>query len=122
MAIKHADDLYTVYEFLNPVCKGGKAFVKVGDTVKAGQCIGLAGFSGMAPENGVGYACFTELPELFSKGCDPDYISKDTWTDAHEEKYTPMVIPDEYDGYAGVITDADGNVVELVEVNPAWQG
>lgn len=114
VAIKHKDGLYTVYGFLNPVEDGGKAFVEVGDTVKAGQCIGLAGFSGMASENGVAYVCYTELPSCFSPGYYFDtYVNKDT--DAVSDRNS-VSIPafEEIDGYVGVIVDADGDIVEYV--------
>ena len=142
--LKH-DDLYTLYGHLNPICWGGKAFVEVGDTVKAGQCIGLAGTSGRIDGYGVAYACYSECYDnLF-----PTTLHSDDWDEilaamtaealereaameaeraeknASNSSYdypvdisydeSGMIIVPE--GYVGAIVDADGNLVELIPVN-----
>lgn len=77
--LKH-DDLYTLYAHLNPISHGGKAFVEVGDAVKAGQCIGLAGTSGDIAGYGVSYACYSECKEnLF-----PVILYSDDWDEIME--------------------------------------
>lgn len=136
--LKHTDDLYTLYGFLNPIQSGGKAFAKVGDTVKAGQCIGLAGMSGIASDNGVAYACYSKCDEMYFPIVVITKEGVEEWlrkcgnvaapkTDAAEnlslkvdaentqpvERYddSSVIVPE---GHCGAIVDADGNIVELI--------
>lgn len=131
--LKH-DDLYTLYGHLNPICWGGKAFVEVGDTVKAGQCIGLAGTSGVIDGYGVAYACYSECKNdlfptvLYSDDWDEilaaakaEYAERatktasdglyDNSTDILYDESGMIIVPE---GYCGAIVDGDGNLVELI--------
>lgn len=140
--LKHTDDLYTLYGHLNPVYNGGKAFVEVGDTVKAGQCIGLAGTSGIIDGYGVAYACYSECKDdLF-----PTILHSDDWdeilaamkaehaepaaetasdslynapADVSYDESGMIIVPE---GYCGAIVDADGNLVELIPNSQALSG
>lgn len=136
--LKHADDLYTLYGFMNPVQLGGKAFVEAGDTVKAGQCIGLAGMSGKASDYGVAYACYSKCDEVYfpivvkteegmkallekwgsgavpKTDADENPLSKadmDNIQPAKRYDDSSIIVPE---GYCGAIVDADGNIVELI--------
>ncbi len=61
IVIKHAPDIYTLYAHLE-FDHGIK--VSVGDTVKAGQCIGYVGISGRTDKYGLGIKCMDKMPDL----------------------------------------------------------
>ncbi len=61
IVIKHDNDFYTVYGHLE-MNHGIKA--NVGDTVKAGQCIGYVGISGKTSEYALGFKCTDKMPDL----------------------------------------------------------
>lgn len=61
VVIKHSGGIYTLYHHLD---KDLGFEVKVGDTVKAGQCIGYVGDSGAIEGYGLGFRCTDEEPNF----------------------------------------------------------
>lgn len=61
VVIKHSDGIYTLYHHLD---KDLGFEVSVGDTVKAGQCIGYVGNSGNIEGYGLGFQCTDEEPNF----------------------------------------------------------
>lgn len=62
VVVKHSGGIFTLYQHLDKEL----AEVKVGDTVKAGQCIGYVGSSGATPDSGLGFRCTDVQPSFWA--------------------------------------------------------
>ncbi len=63
VVLKHNGGIYTFYSHLE---YDHGINVKVGDTVKAGQCIGYVGISGTTDKCALGFICTDKMPDLQS--------------------------------------------------------
>lgn len=62
VVVKHSGGIFTLYQHLDKEL----AEVKVGDTVKAGQCIGYVGSSGATADSGLGFRCTDVQPSFWA--------------------------------------------------------
>lgn len=123
--IKHADNLYTCYFHLLFPEQSGKTPVRTGDTVKAGQCIGYAGITGMTENYCVGYSCITDKQKIESILNSPsrvilptpetDPVGKPDTPDA-----TPVVSPkDEMIARMNKLPPKEDRLYDITEIDPS---
>ncbi len=108
VVLKHNGGIYTLYGHLE---LNHGINVKVGDTVKAGQCIGYVGISGKTDKCALGFICTDKMPDLQSDSSNANAPAEPS------DDYDYMIpveggfLSGKYGG-TGVIPDVETNTVD----------